>query len=144
MVVIRDVFFSLRENSLFLKHLNEGRPQIGEQRPLQIGLAGNGNSCRFSRALEPQFALMSTFVQIANAWCFVRTRQRPPDTITRSDLGSIRRQSEIRIRAKKCRDLLCFRLIDPDLPRAERGIRFLESVANLLPGERLLRKRTCC
>src|SRR5260370_11133696 len=98
----------LREvkNRLFLQSLYEVHPQSKQKRPLKVSLAGNGDSCGLLSAFEPQFALASTLVQIANARCFIGAGQRPPDTIMRSDLGSIRRQSETRIRTKERGDLL--------------------------------------
>ncbi len=62
----------------------------------------------------------------------------------RSDLGSIRRQSEIRIRTKECRDLLRLRLVDPNLARSQGRIRGPEFVSNLLPGQCFLGETTFC
>src|SRR6266481_1835689 len=139
-VVIQKVFPGQAENSLFLERLNECVSQIEHESSFQIRLSRDRDLGRILSALEPQFPLVSPFMQVAEVWRLSSTGERLPDSLRRRDLNAIDGHSKVRIRADIRRNLLGSRFVDADLPRPQRRIRLLELVSNFLPGQRSLRQ----
>src|SRR3984957_21088184 len=93
----------------------------------------------FLSALEAQFALVVTLMQVADVRLFRRAFEWSPDAIVRRGLCAVRSQSELRIGAEKRGDLFGLHLVHVvGIGFHSRIVRF-ELCLHLVPVERLLR-----
>jgi hypothetical protein len=90
----------------------------------------------FLRALQAQFPLVSTLVQIADGRRLECSGERPPLSLIGSYLSSIQAHSECRVGPQVCCNFLCSRLIDTDLVSQQRWVVRLETASNVGPVER--------
>jgi hypothetical protein len=95
------------------------------------------------RAFKAQVALVTALDQVADTGRFKCSCEWLPDAVVGGDLSAIHRQSKIWIRPQKGGDLLCFRFVDAQLVRLQRGIILLEALAHLFPGQSLLGRGRC-
>ena len=112
MVVIGQVIFRKLQYGLGLQRRYKRAAQSKQQRPLQVGLSGDGDRSTLLSAFQPQFPLMLPLVQITEVTYKQSAGERLPHSIVRSDLSPVRRLSELRVRTKMRRDLLRLGLID--------------------------------
>jgi hypothetical protein len=100
-----------------------------------------GDLGAFLGALKAQFALVSPLMQVREIALILRSGQRLPDAGMRSKLGSIGGRGELRIGAKKSRDLFRLHLFHVDFIGLQAGFAASNFRLDLLPCERLLRAR---
>src|SRR5260370_16558418 len=79
MVVVGEIFFSKLENRLLLEGLHESRSQRKNEGPLQVSLAGDGDSGGFLSTLQPHFPLVLPFLHIHKEELTLLPTVRPPN-----------------------------------------------------------------
>ncbi len=131
------------EHRLGLQRLHESASQGKHQTALLVQISRFGDGCGFLGLVTPQLALVLAFVQVTNGGRNLCARERPVDSLIASELGPIRRESEVRIGTQIGCDLGGPRLVNVELRGFQGRVRGLELVLNLLPGERgLSRERS--
>ena len=133
MVVVLEVILGELQDGLGLQCADEGRAQAEEQRAFEIGLGAGGDGRALLRALQAEFALVLTLVQIADGGYGQQAATATVRGASGEGIELIGRQAERRVRPHVGRQLLRLGLFDVQLSGEERGIILLKALAHLIP-----------
>src|ERR1035441_275231 len=104
-VPVIQVLFRVLQHRFSLQQLHERIPQVKHQTALLVDVSRCRDGGGFLGLVAPQLPLMLALVQVADTGCFHDALERTPDSKIPADLDAIRRQSEVRVGTKVCRDL---------------------------------------
>ena len=105
----------------------------------EIGLAGGADFGGVLGAFDAEFALVAAFVKIADRRGRKQVSERAVRRATIEGIDLVEQNAQRRIGAKAGCNFLGARFFHAELAGEKRRVVRLKAIANLLPGERILR-----